>query len=374
MKLKILYIVNIPSPYRVDFFNELGKSCDLTVIFEQRRSPSREESWHDYNFVNFKGIFLPGIYIKDSYRVNFKIFRYLNTMIFNHIIIGGYSTLNSMLCITYLKMKKVPFILNVDGGMIKYNESSTKKKIKRFFISSADSWLSTGTLTTQYLEYYGANPLKIYVYPFTTTSSKDVLKGTITSLKKKSIREDLGIVEDKVILSVGQFIHRKGFDILIEASSRMSTKYGIYIVGGTPTKMLLELRDSLGATNVHFVDFMDKEMLKKYYYSADVFVLPTREDIWGLVINEALAAGLPVVTTDKCVAGIELIEDNVNGYIVQVNDSENLANKISYILGDSTIIQNMGKASLEKIQGFTLEKMSEKTIDILVKIAGIRNV
>ena len=67
-------------------------------------------------------------------------------------------------------------------------------------------------------------------------------------------------------------------------------------------------------TNVFFFDFMNKELLFKYYQISDLFVLPTREDIWGLVINEAMANGLPIITTDKCVAGKELINDN--GYII----------------------------------------------------------
>ena len=76
----------------------------------------------------------------------------------------------------------------------------------------------------------------------------------------------------------------------------------------------------MNLNNVHFIDFKNKDTLKEYYHVADVFVLPTREDIWGLVINEALAYGLPVITTDKCMAGLEMIENGKNGYIIPVND------------------------------------------------------
>ena len=82
--------------------------------------------------------------------------------------------------------------------------------------------------------------------------------------------------------------------------------------------------------NVHFIDFKNKDILKEYYYVADVFVLPTREDIWGLVINEALAYGLPVITTDKCMAGLEMIEDGKNGYIIPVNSVKKLAEKLTF--------------------------------------------
>ena len=59
--MKVLFITNVPSPYRVDFFNELGKFCDLTVTFEKRTSDERDKSWLQYKFENFKGIFLKGI-------------------------------------------------------------------------------------------------------------------------------------------------------------------------------------------------------------------------------------------------------------------------------------------------------------------------
>ena len=63
---------------------------------------------------------------------------------------------------------------------------------------------------------------------------------------------------------------------------------------------------------MHFIAFQEKEMLEKYYIAADVFILLTRGDVWGLSINEAMANALPVITTDRCIAGIELVEQNGN--------------------------------------------------------------
>ena len=92
-------------------------------------------------------------------------------------------------------------------------------------------------------------------------------------------------------------------------------------------------------------------------------MLPTREDIWGLVINEAMAYGLPVITTDRCVAGLELVEDGVNGYIVPVNDAASLAEKMLCVLNGD--MQQMGRRSLEKIQGYTIENMAQTHVAIL---------
>lgn len=73
--------------------------------------------------------------------------------------------------------------------------------------------------------------------------------------------------------------------------------------------------------------------MDKYYKAADLFVLPTREDIWGLVINEAMAYGLPIITTDKCVAGVQLL-NNQELTIIPTNDISSLATAINYLLKD----------------------------------------
>lgn len=366
--MKVLYIVNIPSPYRVSFFNELGKSCELTVLFERKSSSSANSSWHDYSFNNFKAIFLKGIKYRTSHSINVEVVKYLSNNTFDSIVIGGYATPSSVLAISYLKLKNIPFVLNVDGGLINKSESNIKKNIKKGLISSADAWLSTGNVSTSYLKYYGADEKLIFKYPFTTLSEKDLLKNKLEYQEKKLLKDKLNIPEKRVILSVGQFIHRKGFDILMQACSDLSDEIGIYIVGGMPTEEYLKKKQELGLKNVHFIGFKTKEELTGFYMASDLFVLPTREDIWGLVINEALSYGLPVITTDKCVAGIELVEDKVNGFIVPVEDATLLGQRIKYCLENDGILESMSNHSLKKIKPYTIENMAKVTKEILINI------
>ena len=160
-----------------------------------------------------------------------------------------------------------------------------------------------------------------------------------------------------MILSIGQFIPRKGFDILMQAAANGIPNADIFIVGGEPTEEYLKMCADLKLTNIHFVGFMKKEKLAEVYRAADMFVLPTREDIWGLVINEAMAYGLPVITTDRCVAGLELVEEGVNGAIVPVEDADALARKMRELL--SSDLTAMGEASLERIRPYTIENMAK---------------
>lgn len=169
----------------------------------------------------------------------------------------------------------------------------------------------------------------------------------------------------KVVLAVGQFIPRKGFDVLLHAWRRCDQKNELWIIGDEAPNEYIELKDRLGLKNVYFMGFKCKEELMECYRAADLFVHPTREDIWGLVINEAMANGLPVITTERCVGGCELIQNEINGYIVPTNDSEQLADAIMKVLEDENLRQKMSENNLKKIRNWTIEKMAKRHYEIL---------
>ncbi|MGF9845248.1 glycosyltransferase family 4 protein [Priestia megaterium] len=368
--MKVLYITNLPSPYKVKFFSELGKFCELTVIYERRSASDRNTKWTEKGEETFKEIYLNAHEVGTDNSWSFKVLKYLNRS-YDCIVIGMYSTITSMISITYMKTKKIPFILSTDGGFIK-EEGKGKETFKKFFISAADNWLSTGKVTSEYLCHYGADLKRTAVYPFTSLTEKDILLKPVNIEEKRKLRNKLGIKEEKVLISVGQFIYRKGFDILLEACKSVDNKVGVYIIGGQASKEYRDLCERYKITNVHFIDFMEKQELLEYYKASDLFVLPTREDVWGLVINEAMACGLPIITTDRCIAGIELIENEKNGYIVPTDDPKALNEKIVRILSDKKLKENMSNRSLEKIKDYTFLNMAETHIKIFQGIFSNR--
>ena len=355
--MKVLYITNIPSPFRVDFFNEFGKYCDLTVIFERKRAKDRERDWQSLEFHYFKGIFLKGKSIGADLSFCPEIVKYLQRK-YDKIIFGGYTSPTCIMAIEYLRMKKIPFWLNADGGVIK-KDKLLVGMLKHHIISSARGWLSTGNLTTQYLCHYGAKKELVYLYPFTSMLEQELYNPSLE--EKENKKHVLHINEKKVIISVGQFIPRKGFDLLVETAKRLKYPAGIYIIGGKANEKYASIE------NVHFIDFMDKARLREYYIAADLFVFPTREDVWGLVLNEAMAYGLPVVASTNAIASHELVIEGENGFLVNPEDIEKMAEKIDKILSDDDMRQNMGKISYEIIQGYTIEKMALRHMEILQK-------
>nr|WP_309098433.1 glycosyltransferase family 4 protein [Fredinandcohnia onubensis] len=365
--MKILWLTNIPSPYRVNFFNELGKYCDLTVLFEKGESSERDKSWRNYKFTFFKGVFLKGIGVGVDKAVSLEVIKYLKKGKYDHIVVSNFSTPTGIIAIEYMRLNKMVYSLESDGGFLK-NNNRVKEQLKKHIIKGAELYFSTAKMHDEYYIKYGAEPDKILRYPFTSLYKSDILMKPLEKSEKNHLRNKLGIKEDKVVLSVGQFIHRKGFDILVKASKDLNDNVGIYIVGGDPTEEYIQLRRRLKLNNVHFIGFKNGAELREFYKAADLFVLPTREDIWGLVINEAMAYGLPVITTDKCIAGLELVNDSENGFIVPINNSSSLATQIIEVLKDQKVVDEMSKSSLEKIQKYTIENMATVHINILNSI------
>lgn len=355
--LSVLYLTVIPSPYKVTFFNELGKKCNLTVLFDKSESANRETDWSKFEFEKFHGIIL------DDNRKD--LFQHLQKDKYDVIVISNYSTKVGIISISYLNFKKTPYIISVDGGLINYEESKFKRKLKTKLISNASAWLSTGEVTNQYLTYYGADREKIYIYPFTTMKEEDIINQPLTKNEKAELRVELGIPYDNVVFSVGRFIPSKGFDVLIKVANKFKEGTGVYIIGGEPTKEYNELINQHNIKNVHFLSFLEYTELKKYYLSADVFVFPTREDVWGLVINEAMANGLPVITTTSCIAGVEMIEEGLNGYLVPKDDVDQLTEKTNHILNNIDLKEEMGKNSLARANDYTIENMAKTTYKIL---------
>lgn len=368
-RLKILFFTNIPSPYRVAFFDELAEQCDLTVAYERQNASDRNTNWNSEKKGSYLVYFLKGInYSNDaSFSLDFK--RFFRNTRYDLIIVSGYSSLTQIALVLYLKRKHIPFIMSIDGAIPKA-ESRVKRALKTKLISSASYWLSTGGEGDKFLVDHGAKQSRIYRYPFTSISNSQILTRTLSEREKEEYKARIECPSKKVVLSVGQPIHRKGFDILIKAMKRFDPQdVCTVIVGGDPNaECVEELKKALGI-DIKFVPFKTKEELSLYYKAADVFAFSTREDIWGLVVNEAMAFGLPIVTTDKCNAGLELVSDDVNGYIIPTEDEDGLYRAIYNLLYEKNL-RDFSEESLNKIKPYSIENMANEHIRIFNEIVG----
>lgn len=161
-------------------------------------------------------------------------------------------------------------------------------------------------------------------------------------------------------LFCGQMIRRKGVDLLLNAFARL-TRGRLLLVGREAE--LPELLNALPAevrARVQYLGFQAPDDLPRYFSKADVFVLPSRYDGWGVVINQAVGSGLPVICSDQVGAGYDLVEDGVNGLKFRAGREEELTNAMRQFTEHPDIIGPWGDASREKAKAWTPAIAAEK--------------
>lgn len=357
--MKVLFMTNIPTPYRVVFFNQLAQKCDLHVVFEKETTPRRNKEWFLNNKYNFNYTMLPK---KKGLKTLMPILR----KDYDIIVIAAYANKFEAIAQLYFKLHKKPYIISADGGFAK-DQNFLTKLVKTFFISKATYWLSSGKPTTEYLTYYGAKKDNIYNFHFTSISENEIHEPL--SLKEKNIlKDEMGYKNKKVFLSIGQMVLRKGYDILLRIVEQEKFSDIVFLIIGTG-KMLEEFRSYVkehNIENVYFLGYKDKREVFKYYQMADVFFLPTREDIWGLVINEAMANGLPIISSDGAISALELLPKSC---LYKVNDEKKFINLIKkYSKKSNKELQLEGKNNQERIKKYTIEQMVRDHLECFEKI------
>lgn len=356
---KVLYVTNLPAPYKIAFFEELSKKINLTVAYERKKASNRNNEWKSDIKRNYKEIYLHGKTIGAEWSLSIEIIQVLKKNHYDIVLMNGYSSPTAMIAIFYMRIFHIKYVVVCDG-MLPASDNKIKKWLKKYFISGAYFCMSSGDITKQQLIKYGADEQKIYWYPFSSVSLKEVVDDIYN---KEIYKEKVECKSSKMVLFVGQIIYRKGIDTLIEAFKKMNNSdVQLYIVGGEKNEF-----NKITQSNIRFVEFKKKEDLIKYYQAADLFVLPTREDIWGLVINEALSKGVPVLTTNCCGAGMEILKENKGGKIIMPDDPDALASSMSEMLADNVLIK-LKQEAFTVAKKYTIENMAKYIWDVIDKV------
>jgi glycosyltransferase involved in cell wall biosynthesis len=153
--------------------------------------------------------------------------------------------------------------------------------------------------------------------------------------------------DDKVVfLFCGQMIARKGLDWLLAAFSQLDERAHLLLVGREAElpRLLSTLPEAVHA-RVHYAGFQSPSDLPGFFARSDVFVLPSRYDGWGVVVNQAIGAGLPVICSDQVGAGYDLVEEGVNGHRFPVGDVETLRECMQRFLDEPARIDDYGHMS-----------------------------
>ena len=359
---KILIVFNHPAPYKVRLFNELSKNFDLHVIFERGSASDRNKGFYfeeDFNFVGYK---IHGIKFGREGLLSFGVKEHLKHNKYDLVIMNGYSHFAEMCAISYLKKKNIPYVLYINGGTVK-KESHLKQKLKRHFIQGAYAYFSPDEQSNKYLEYYGADRTKILNYPYSTIYEKEIVK---SKPNKEQIRQELGIKFDKVFVSAGQLIKRKNYLSLVKEWQKSPGNHGLFLIGdGKQRKEIETFIKENRLNNVVLTGFLNREKMFKYFQASDVFLFPSKEDIYGHVINEAMSQGIPVISTNKVNSAIKLVKDGTNGYLLENLVGDEFRNAIEKLLNKDCF-----GVCVSSSKENTIEKMSAVHVKMINEVLG----
>jgi glycosyltransferase involved in cell wall biosynthesis len=357
---KVLIVFNHPAPYKVRLFNELSKYFDLHVIFERNSASDRNKGFYfeeKYNFTTHK---IHGIKVGREGLISSGVKKHLQYNEYDLIIMNGYSHWAEMKAIDWMKKWHAPYVLYINGGTIK-KESRLKKKIKHHYIARANAYFSPDEESNKYLIYYGANPKVIYNYPYSTIYEKEI---NYERPNKSKLREELGIKFDKVFVSSGQLIARKNYISLIKEWEKYPENYGLFLIGdGKQRKEIEKLIKTDNIKNVVLTGFLPRKEMFKYFQAADCFLFPSKEDIYGHVINEAFSQGLPVISTNKVNSAIKLVRNAKNGFMLESLEGDEFAKAIEEVINNDFFIE-----CIQTAKANTIETMTERHIEMIEEV------
>ncbi|MDN5290930.1 MAG: L-malate glycosyltransferase [Anaerophaga sp.] len=353
--MKILFLNYIPSPYRIDFFNELAKHCELKVVYynaEIAERPTWRYKTEDHHYEHFN-------LFRNENKVQIKGFLKLRKLLKTHkdhtIVVGGYARPVEIAAIAWLRAHHRPFVLNTDGGF--YQGDGIKLKLKKWLVQSAAFYLANGTIAAKTLQQYGAKPENIYNYHFSSIFEREITVAANDT--RKELRKKLQLPQNaKIVITIGRYIPLKGFELVIKALHLLKEPNTyLYMLGEGPQRKNYEqLITGLDLKNrVILTGEKQKNEVLDFCRAADCMVLPTlSSDVWGLVVNEAMSCGLPVIASDRVGAAYDMIKNGITGFIVPADNVKAIAEAIKKI--DAPIMRNK---TIETAKKYTIEQMVE---------------
>ena len=361
-KPHIVYWNNLPAPYMVDRFNAVALRGNLNfeVWFSELASPSRSwgvdpATWH-FNYRVMPKLRLPGI--SRSWVVPVPM---LTTPC--DVVISLYAEPAFILgwVVARMRGKKTGFrVLKTFDRWTP--RSRLRSAVKRFMFSRADAIETPGPDARQYAIDNGAQPDRIHYLPHTIALQHLQQESAQAKAHRDSARSSLGL-RGVVFLYVGRLWWGKGVDDLIDAFAVLAAGSAdpatLLIVGdGAPDEehRLRQKAANAAPGRVVFAGFQQKQDLPRWYALADVFVFPTLGDPYGIVVEEAMACSLPVISTDAAGEIRTRIQDGLNGYIVPAEDPTALADTMSRLARDAELRSRMGRSASDSIGNNTPEQ------------------
>jgi 1,2-diacylglycerol 3-alpha-glucosyltransferase len=364
-KHRIVVLTEIIAPYRIPVFNVLAcdAGIDLHVIFLAETDTSlrqwrvyKEEIEFPYEVLRSRRWKLG----KRNVLLNRGVGAALKAAAPNSIVCGGYNYLASWEALLWARREDVPFLLwSESNGQDERGGHAAIEFLKREFLKRCAGFVVPGKSASAYLQSLGVAGNKIFTAPDAVDNDFFARSAAAARHQERTLRTKLGL-PPRYILYVGRLVREKGvFDLLdayAQSDAGIRAEVALVYAGDGVARAELKARArEIAPGSVIFPGFEQRESLAQLYGLAEALVLPTHSDPWGLVVNEAMACGLPIIVTSVAGCAADLVEDGWNGYVVPPRSPERLSAALDTLLRDPKGNISMRRRSAERIENYSPE-------------------
>ncbi len=236
-----------------------------------------------------------------------------------------------------------------------------RKALFTGYYGALDGFLAIGTLNREFYRAMGVPESKLFDFPYTVDNDRFVAAALLTADERRAERARLGITDDRpIVLYASKFTPRKHPDHLIQAQQILRSRgLDFHLVLAGAGEMEGDLR-ALAAANpdlsIHFPGFFNQSELPRLFGACDIFSLPAEAEPWGLIINEAMCAGLPIVASDEIGSVVDLVQSGVNGATHRAGDIQGIAAALEILVANPAAIKTMGQASRDRIGQWSYDR------------------
>jgi glycosyltransferase involved in cell wall biosynthesis len=371
-KTKIAFINTHPIQYFAPLYAYLNRTgtfavtalylSDFSVRGALDRAFGQAVKWDVDLLSGYDVRFVKGAELRDEPKGFFsivapQIWREVSRGGFDALVVHGHTPAAVLIAVAAARWVGVPVFaredthLGLGRGLLK---RIVRKPLMHAFYRSLSGVLAIGSANAAFYRAMGVPDDRIFYMPYAVDNARFIEGARLSEGQRKKMRVELGITDDDpIILYAAKLQALKHPDDLLRAAGRLKDRgihFHVAMVGsGEMAGELVDLAARLKLGNVHFHGFVNQRILPKIYGAADVFVLPSENESWGLAINEAMCAGLPIVASTGVGCISDLVQECVNGQTFAPRDVEGLANALQPILVDVETRRRMGAASRDII-------------------------
>lgn len=345
--LKIAIVTNEPPPYRVPIFNRIARmeGIDARVIFFAEREPNRH--WNlpplafEHEYLRERFITVRGRYIHNNPDIFFALRRFSPQVIVN----DGLNPTN-LYAFAYAYLNNIAHVPLTDGTDVSEQSlSKVHKWIRQMVYRRSKAFLYASLGGLRLYQSYGVDPADCY-------------RSHLCIDNEAYMREDLPGQREYDLIFCGRMVREKSPRFVLEVATLVSKKLGrrvslLFVGSGDEEASLKDAATHLTEfVDVRFHGFARQEELPALYRSARIFLFPTLRDVWGVVANEACAAGLPIIVSPFAGVNGELVVEGENGFICPL-DQEMWATRTARLLQDRVMWDQYSQRSLALVKEYT---------------------